>query len=166
MDGEEQKELEEQGQQAQEPEEKPAEQEADAKADDGAVVDKHGQPGINKERHEREMAAKDAEIAELKKKIEEASKAEQGRKDLEDKIKALEESQAEERVTHKLELEGCVDIKAARARLDDFEGDVKKLKSECPYLFAQEKQAGKTGLKPEGAAKGLDDKLDKAFGIK
>ena len=32
---------------------------------DGDVKDSHGQPGINKERHDREIAEKDAKIAEL-----------------------------------------------------------------------------------------------------
>lgn len=137
-----------------------------ASAAEDEVTDTHGQPGINKERHEKEIAAKDAEIAELRKQVEEASKTEQGRKALEEKIKALEASQEAERIAHKLELAGCVDQKAAKARLEDFGGDVDKLKAECPYLFEQEKQSGKTGLKPEGAAKGLDDKLDRAFGIK
>lgn len=129
------------------------------------VRDSHGQPGINKERHDKEMAAKDAEIADLRKQLDEAAKTEQGRKDLEDKIAKLEASQAEERVAHKLELAGCVDLKAAKARLDDFDGDVAKLKEGCPYLFAKDKQTGTTGKPPAGASKAMDEKLDKIFGV-
>ena len=33
------------------------------------VTDSHGQPGINKERHDREIAEKDAKIAELEAKL-------------------------------------------------------------------------------------------------
>lgn len=35
-----------------------------AEGQGGGVTDKHGQPGINKERHDREMKAKDDKIAE------------------------------------------------------------------------------------------------------
>ena len=125
----------------------------DGDPDDG-VVDSHGQPGINRERHDREIAAKDARIAELEGKLEDASKTEQGRADLKKEIDKLRAEQADERVAHKLELAGCVDLKAAKARLDDFGGDVDKLKSECPYLFAEKKQTGSTGLEASGAASG------------
>ncbi len=125
----------------------------DGDPDDG-VGDSHGQPGINRERHDREIAAKDARIAELEGKLEDASKTEQGRADLKKEIDKLRAEQADERVAHKLELAGCVDLKAAKARLDDFGGDVDKLKSECPYLFAEKKQTGSTGLEASGAASG------------
>lgn len=130
------------------------------------VKDKHGQPGINKERHEKEMAAKDAEIAELKAQIAKAAETKEGREKLEQRIAELEEKQAEERTTHKLELAGCKDVKAAKARLEDFDGDVSKLKSECPYLFESEKQTGRAGGKPGGAPDSLDEKIDQAMGIK
>lgn len=130
------------------------------------VKDKHGQPGINKERHEKEMAAKDAEIADLKAQIAKAAETKEGREKLEQRIAELEEKQAEERTTHKLELAGCKDVKAAKARLEDFDGDVAKLKSECPYLFEAEKQTGRAGGKPGGAPDSLGEKIDQAMGIK
>lgn len=130
------------------------------------VKDSHGQPGINKERHDREMAAKDAEIAELRAQVAKAAETKEGREELERRIADLEERQAEERTAHKLEMAGCKDVKAAKARLGDFDGDVGRLKSECPYLFDDEKPKGSTGLKPKGAPSGdLDAKLDKAFGL-
>lgn len=137
-----------------------------AKDDTDDVKDKHGQPGINKERHEKEMAAKDAEIAKLKAEIAKAAETKEGREKLEKRIEELEKSQAEERVTHKLELAGCRDLKAAKARLDDFDGDVSKLKSECPYLFEKDKQTGRAGGKPGGAPSGIDSKIDAAMGVK
>lgn len=129
---------------------------------DKGVVDKHGQPGINRERHEKEIAAKDKEIADLKDQIAKASATEEGRKSLEEKIAKLEAARAEERTAHKLEMAGCVDVKAAKARLDDFDGDVSKLKAECPYLFQTEKQKGSTGFRPDGAADGADERLARA----
>ncbi len=73
---------------------------------------------------------------------------------------------ADERVDHKLELAGCLNAKAAKALLGDYDDDVAKLKEGCPYLFGVEKKTGSTGLKPEGGASDLDDKLDKAFKLK
>lgn len=136
---------------------------------EGEVEDKHGQPGINREKYNRDMAAKDKEIADLKAQVAEAAKTEEGRKALEERIAKLEADQKDERVTHKLELAGCRNTKAAKALLDDYDGDVAKLKEDCPYLFSdgKNKQTGSTGLKPDGDAdKALDEKLDRAFGIK
>lgn len=136
---------------------------------EGEVKDNHGQPGINREKYQRDIAAKDKEIADLKAQIAEAAKTEEGRKALEEKIAKLEADQKDERVTHKLELAGCRNTKAAKALLDDYDGDVAKLKEDCPYLFSdgKNKQTGSTGLKPDGdAEKALDEKLDRAFGIK
>ena len=135
---------------------------------EGEVKDNHGQPGINREKYQRDLAAKDKEIAELKSQIAEAAKTEEGRKALEEKIAELEANQKDERVTHKLELAGCLNAKAAKALLDDYEGDVDKLKEACPYLFSdgKSKQKGSTGLKPDGdAEKSFEEKLDRAFGL-
>ena len=60
----------------------------------------------------------------------------------------------------------CDDAQAARALLDDYDGDVDKLKAECPYLFGKEKKTGTTGAKPTGAAGDDDAELDRAFGLK
>lgn len=136
---------------------------------DGNVEDKHGQPGINREKYNRDMAAKDKEIAELKAQVAEAAKTEEGRKALEERIAKLEADQKDERITHKLEMAGCLNPKAAKALLDDYDGDVDKVKEACPYLFSdgKNKQTGSTGLKPDGdVEKALDEKLDRAFGLK
>lgn len=128
------------------------------------VKDKHGQPGINKERHEKEMAAKDAEIAKLQEQLAEAAKTEESRKELQKQIDEMKASQADERVTHKLEMAGCKNPKAAKALLDDYDGDISKLKEACPYLFEDEKQKGKTGGKHIGSAgKSIEDKIDSVF---
>lgn len=146
---------------------------SNASADDGAegtangVKDSHGQPGINKERHDKEMAAKDAEIAELKKQIAEAAKTEEGRKALESKIAKLEADHAADKAAYELKLAGCTDekkFKAAQKLLSDYEGKVDALKADHPYLF-ETKQQGSTGAPPAGASDALDKKLDKAFGL-
>ena len=110
------------------------------------------------------MAEKDAKIAELEAKIAEAAKTEEGRKKLQEEIEKLKSDQADERVKHKLEMAGCRNTKAAKALLDDYDGDVSKLKEDCPYLFGEEKQRGKTGGKPAGSAgKSIEDKIDSIF---
>lgn len=141
-------------------------QESGADGGSGDVTDKHGQPGINKERHDKEVAELRAEIDKLKGEAAEAADAKAKREEFEKKAAALEAKMADTELSHKLEMAGCVDLKAAKARLDDFEGDVSKLKSECPYLFAKEKQTGSTGKPPAGPSAGIDEKLDKAFGLK
>lgn len=133
---------------------------------DGEPNDKHGQPGINREKYQRDIEAKDKKIAELQAQLDEKSKTEEGRAALKEELDKLKAEMADERVDHKLELAGCRNAKAAKALLEDYDGDVAKLKEACPYLFGNEKKTGSTGLKPEGGAGNLDDKLDKAFGIK
>ena len=121
---------------AKEPEGQAGPQEAEAEPE--GLTDRHGQPAISLGKYQREMAAKDAEIAELKAKVDEASKSEEGRKELLDRIAKLEHDGAESAINHKLELAGCVNAKAARAVLDDYEG-IDELKEACPYLFKQER---------------------------
>lgn len=132
----------------------------------GEVTDSHGQPGINKERHDKEVAMLNAEIAKLKAEAAEAAENKAKREEYEKKAADLEAKMADTEVTHKLEMVGCKSVKAAKALLDDVDGDVAKLKSEHPYLFETAKQTGSTGFNPAGTSGSLDDKIDKAFDIK
>lgn len=142
-----------------------------AASEDGEeLTDEHGHPAISKGKYERDIAAKDTKIAELEKQIGEAAKTEAGRADLEKKIAELKDDQAEIRTDYELKLAGCTDekkFKAAKKLVGDYEGDVDKLKADYPYLFADDKKKGSTGKKPEGAGgSDIDDKLDRAFGLK
>lgn len=151
-----------------EPEEGAGEEPAAGEGQDGGegVEDKHGQPGINREKYQRDIEAKDKQIAELQAQLDEKSKTEEGRAALKEELDKLKADMADERVDHRLELAGCLNAKAAKALLGDYDGDVAKLKEGCPYLFGAEKKTGSTGLKPDGGASDLDDKLDKAFKLK
>lgn len=137
--------------------------------DDDDLKDSHGQQGINKERHDKEVAELQAEIERLKAEAADAAENKSKREEFEKRATELEAKLADERVTSKLELAGCRNVKAAKALLDDYDGDVAKLKSECPYLFEEDKrkQSGSTGGKPGGAAsEKVDDLLDKSMKIK
>lgn len=139
----------------------------DPSGDDGGVRDPHGQPGIAKGKYEREIAERDRRIAELEAQVAESAKTEEGRKGLADSIEALKAEMADKDVTHALEMAGCVNPKAAKAVLADFDGDVAKLREACPYLFRQAKPAaGATGFKPSGKPDVDDDELDRIFGLK
>ncbi len=139
--------------------------------DEGQLKDKHGEDAINRGRYVRDMKAKDDEIAALQKQLEEANgKAQSGAEALK-AVKELEAKLADEKVSGALKLAGCVNEKAAKAILGDYDGDVEKLARECPYLFggnAGGKQTGSTGGKHGGAPgkEGEDAELDKLFGLK
>lgn len=137
-----------------------------AEAKEPEVKDTHGQPGINKERHDREVAALNKRIEELQAKIDDSAKTEKAREELKAEVQKARDEIAAEKLTWKLEKAGCKNTKAAKAVLDDYEGDIAKLKAECPYLFEEEKK-GATGLKPEGVSKGTEaEKADRILGIK
>lgn len=145
--------------------EAPEQPEGQTGAPEGAddLTDRHGQPAIARGKYERDMAAKDKEIAELKSKVEEMSKTEDGRKQMQEQIDKLQAEIASDKVNHALELAGCVNVKAARAVLDDYDGDVTRLRKECPYLFKEAKQAGSTGLPTGGAPNTADEQRRKAY---
>lgn len=147
---------------------------ASGSTDDGngesgdGIKDKHGHPGISEGKYARDMKAKDAEIAELKAQIAKASETEESRADFEAKVKKLEEDQEAMKLDYELKLAGCVNPKAAKAILDDYDGDITKLKADAPYLFSEEKKKA-TGKKPEGSSSSSDSRLAearKAAGIK
>lgn len=128
---------------------------AEPKGDAGEVRDTHGQPGINKERHDKEVAELNAEIAKLKAEAKDAAENRAKREEFEKKAADLEAKMADAETTHRLELAGCRSVKAAKALLDDYDGDVSKLKAEHPYLFEDAKGgSGSTGLKPGSAPSG------------
>lgn len=151
----------------QDPETKPQEGTPTGGEGEGNLVDKHGEQAINKGRYERDMAAKDAEIAALKKQLEDSGAKAKSGEDALKKVEELEARLADEKIDHQLALAGCVNAKAAKALLEDYSGDVSKLKEACPYLFsAGQTPNGSTGLKPGGAPDAMRGKVRSAFGLK
>ena len=86
-----------------------------------------------------QLAERDAEIARLK----------------------AEAAEAAKRVDFELRLAGCRSTRAARALLDDHDGDIAKLKEAEPWLFDTEGEVtrGVTGLPNAGAATNDDATL-------
>lgn len=135
--------------------------------DDGKVLDSHGQPGINKERHDKEVAELKKRIEELKADAAEAAESRAKRDEFEQKVSDLEGKLADSELSRKLEKVGCRSVKAAKALLPDYDGDVEKLRAAEPFLFEEVKPTGSTGFKPKAAdPKDDQEELDKLFGIK
>ncbi len=133
-------------------------------ADDG-IKDKHGQPGINREKYQRDIKERDDKIAELEARIAEASETKEGREKLEADLKALREEMADKDVTHALEMLGCKSVKAAKALLADYDNDPAKVKEAAPYLFGEDeepKKKGTTGKKPAGPPDSAEERTRKA----
>lgn len=104
-----------------------------------------------REEFEAALADRDARIAELEGQIAEATKtAEKLRAEMDE----LRRQGDEQRIGFELQMAGCRSVKAARALLDEHNGDVAALKEAEPWLFegGAPKQAGKTGLPNAGAA--------------
>ena len=82
--------------------------------------------------YERQIAERDEKIASLEAQIAEAAKSAEQAEKLSAEIAELKQASADERVDFALQLAGCRNVKAARAVLDDYEGDVSKLKEAEP----------------------------------
>lgn len=135
--------------------------------DDGKVLDSHGQPGINKERHDKEVAELKKQIEELKADVAEAAESKAKRDEFEQKVSDLEGKLADSELSRKLEKIGCRSVKAAKALLADYDGSIEKLREAEPFLFEEVKPTGSTGFKPKVPdPKDEQDELDKLFGIK
>lgn len=139
---------------------------ADEPKDDNEVTDKHGQPGINREKYARDIEERDSQIAELRAQVETLTKTEEGRQEAMRRVEELERTIADDRLNFKLERAGCRNAKAAKVLLDDHEGDIQKLKEAEPWLFIEEKK-GSTGFKPDGNTSAADDaRINRALGLK
>ena len=135
--------------------------------DEGKVLDSHGQPGINKERHDKEVAELKKQIEELKADAAEAAESKAKRAEYEQKVSDLEGKLADSELSRKLEKVGCRSVKAAKALLADYDGDIEKLRAAEPFLFEEVKPTGSTGFKPKANdPKDDQEELDKLFGIK
>lgn len=127
---------------------------------DVGVKDSHGQEGIAKGKYQRDIASKDAEIEALKKELEQVKGEAAGNADANEEIKKLRAEIADEKLTNSLNAAGCVNAKAAKALLEDYDNDIDALAKDCPYLF-KKKVTGVTGGVPTDAI-GKADAVKKA----
>lgn len=138
--------------------------------DDGGLVDKHGNPAIAKGKYDRDLKAANDKIAELQGRIDEAAESKERAEGLKEELEQARAEFADKELTYRLELAGIRDanaVKAAKAMVDDFGGDVDKLREGCPWLFVDTtKRSGSTGFDGSGSSdNGLDAKLDRIFGV-
>lgn len=139
---------------------------AAAEPSDGGegLKDRHGQQAISKGKYERDMKDANDRIAELTKQLDEASKSDERANGLKEELEKVQSGFADKELSYRLALAGCINEKAAKAVLDDYDGDIEKCKAACPYLFGNEKQKGSTGPKTGSAGNAaLDAELEKAF---
>lgn len=106
---------------------------------------------------ERDVENRNKRIKELEEQLAAAGGSaktmEQRMAEVEAKLAASERALEEEKTASGLKAIGCVNVKAAKALLEDYGGDPAKLKEACPYLFGQqERKTASTGGKPVGDA--------------
>ncbi len=152
----------------------PAQQQVDTQqAQDTGATNAQGQgapggqgsaPEAGDAHDEGRLAQYERHIAELESQVAEAARSKEAEARLTAEIEALKKDQAnQEQIDFSLERAGAHNVKAARALLDDYEGEVAKLKEAQPWLFVETKpstspqQTGATGLEPACATGGGDE---------
>ena len=106
---------------------------------------------------EKQIADRDARIAELEGQVAEAAKNAEAAERLRGEIAELKAQGESDRIDFKLQLAGARSVKATRALLGDHGNDINKLKEAEPWLFGPSGKhakggAGATGLPNAGAA--------------
>lgn len=116
--------------------------------------------------YERAIGERDARIAELEAWVAEAAKSAQTADELRARIVELKAQGESDRIDFSLRLAGVRNVKAARAVLDECEGNVEALRAGEPWLFTQagatsqltSHEFGATGMEPAGVAGGSDER--------
>lgn len=103
------------------------------------------------------LSKQEARIKELEGQVAEAAKTAEAADALRGEIEQIKAQAADERVEFQLRLAGVHNVKAAKALLEDHDGDVSALKVAEPWLFADKPDgnnapSGATGLPNAGAA--------------
>lgn len=110
----------------------------------------------NKPDFEKMIVERDSQIEELRTQIAEAAKSAEAAEKLANQIEELKAQAADDKLEYSLKLAGCRNVKAAKALIDEHDGDVSALKAAEPWMFEDEKPSspkGKTGLAPAGASR-------------
>lgn len=105
--------------------------------------------------YEAALRERDERIAALEGEIAEAAKTAESAEKLRAEMEELRRQGEEQRVGFELQMAGARNVKAAKALLADYEGDVEKLKAGEPWLFLASSApapTGATGLPNAGTA--------------
>ncbi|MGO5499971.1 hypothetical protein ACTQV1_02475 [Paratractidigestivibacter faecalis] len=105
--------------------------------------------------YEAALRERDERIAALEGEIAEAAKTAESAERLRAEMDELRHQGEKQRVGFELQMAGARNVKAAKALLADYEGDVEKLKASEPWLFSASSApapTGATGLPNAGAA--------------
>lgn len=131
-------------------------EEPQAQEDIGQQQAAKEQPQVNDKDWEKAIAERDEKIAALEAQVAEAAKNAETAEQLRVEIAELKAQGESDRIDFKLQLSGVRNVKAARAMLGDYDGDVDALKAAEPWLFADapspQKPSGKTGLPNAGTS--------------
>ena len=141
-----------------------AQQEAQTNGQEGQQQETQGQQEVgvaSAPDYEKQIADRDARIAELEGQVAEAAKNAETAESLRGEIAELKAQGESDRIDFKLQLAGVRNVKAARAILSDHDNDIDKLKEAEPWLFEGDGKhaakggnggTGTTGLPNAGAA--------------
>lgn len=109
---------------------------------------------VNRHKYERDIAKVEAER--------DAARAEaEDLKGFKAEFEEWKASQAKEKVEADLKAAGCHDVVAASARLQEFDGDIEKLKEAAPYLFTSTDNTKRTGGNPKGTPDPEDERTNR-----
>jgi hypothetical protein len=136
--------------------------------DEAAQAEQRQAPGeVSADGWQAQLAAKDEQIAALQGKVAETTKTAEATEAPNAEIAKLKRQMANERIDFALRSVGARNVKAACALLDDYEGDVSRLREAEPWMFADmgatsqdtsQRVGGTTSLEPAGVAGGSDEK--------
>lgn len=104
---------------------------------------------------EKQIADRDARIAELEGQVAEAAKTAEAAEKLRGEVAEVKAQAESDRIDFRLQLAGVRNVKAARALLADHDNDVDKLKEAEPWLFEAEGKHSKGGSGSGGGTTGL-----------
>ena len=116
---------------------------------------------VNVVKHMREVSRLKAQNQELQTKLDAAKEEAEGYKAIGDEFHEWKAEQEREKIDGALKAKGCHDTVAARARLDEFDGDIDKLKEAAPYLFTSTDNTQSTGGTQKGAPNPEDERTKK-----
>ena len=123
---------------------------------------------VNRHKHEREIGKLQEQIKQLEAENGKLKGDSESIAALNKRLDEMESKAKAEKLEASLKAAGCHNVKAAIACLDDYDGDIGKLKEAAPHRFPSsynsKRTRGNPKVKPGSGDE--DEELDKAYGIK